>query len=108
MRFMGRVLASWMAAVAMTALVNLLFFTNDAHYRMVLAACFLLGAAYLFIERNLIGFAIRRWARNGVMERRAVIIGGGKPAKDLIRALEQQPENDIRICGTATHSAHRT
>ncbi|CAH0340299.1 undecaprenyl-phosphate glucose phosphotransferase [Rhizobium sp. CECT 9324] len=99
MRFMGRVLASWMAAVAMTALVNLLFLTNDAHYRTILAACFVLGAAYLFIERNLIGFGIRRWARNGVMERRAVIIGGGKPAKDLIRALEQQPENDIRICG---------
>ncbi|UJW73283.1 undecaprenyl-phosphate glucose phosphotransferase [Rhizobium sp. SL42] len=99
MRFMGRVLTSWMASVAMIALVNLLFFANDAHYRTVLAACFLLGAAYLFVERNLIGFAIRRWARNGVMERRAVIIGGGKPAKDLIRALEQQPENDIRICG---------
>ncbi len=33
------------------------------------------------------------------MERRAVIVGGGKPAKDLIRSLEQQPDNDIRICG---------
>ncbi|MDP1369025.1 hypothetical protein Q6248_29120, partial [Klebsiella pneumoniae] len=28
-----------------------------------------------------------------------VIVGGGKPAEDLIRSIEQQPYNDIRICG---------
>jgi len=33
------------------------------------------------------------------MERRAVIVGGGKAAEKLIRAIEQQPYNDIRICG---------
>lgn len=33
------------------------------------------------------------------MERRAVIVGGGDTAKDLIRSLEQQSDNDIRICG---------
>ena len=33
------------------------------------------------------------------MERRAVIVGGGRAAEELIRSLEQQPYNDIRICG---------
>jgi hypothetical protein len=33
------------------------------------------------------------------MERRAVIVGGGKTAEALIRSIEQQPYNDIRICG---------
>ncbi len=42
---------------------------------------------------------IRRWARNGRMERRAVIVGGGKAAEQLIRSVEKQPYNDIRICG---------
>lgn len=96
---MARVLGSWMASVGLVALVNLLFVDHDPQYRSVLAAWFAFGALYLLVERNLIGFGIRRWGRNGVMERRAVIVGGGKPAKDLIRALEQQPENDIRICG---------
>ena len=54
---------------------------------------------YLVVERQLIAYSIRRWARNGTMERRAVIVGGGEPAKELIRALERQPDNDIRICG---------
>lgn len=60
---------------------------------------FLFGAAFLLGERLLTAYAIRNWARNGVMERRAVIVGGGEPAKQFIRALEQQPDNDIRICG---------
>jgi Undecaprenyl-phosphate glucose phosphotransferase len=96
---MARVLGSWMAALGLVALTNFLFIDHDPNYRSILAAWFVLGAIYLLIERNLIGFGFRRWGRNGVMERRAVIVGGGKPAKDLIRALEQQPENDIRICG---------
>jgi len=60
---------------------------------------FLCGAVFLLGERLMTSYAIRHWARNGVMERRAVIVGGGEPAKQFIRALEQQPDNDIRICG---------
>src|SRR5690606_24658572 len=41
----------------------------------------------------------RRWARNGRMERRAIIVGGGAAAETLIRSIEQQRYNDIRICG---------
>jgi Undecaprenyl-phosphate glucose phosphotransferase len=99
MRSIARVLISWTVAVALTSLATLLFGDFDVKYPSTLAVWFAVGGAFLVIERNLIGFAIRRWGRNGVMERRAVIVGGGKPAKDLIRALEQQPENDIRICG---------
>ncbi|WP_377295538.1 undecaprenyl-phosphate glucose phosphotransferase [Rhizobium sp. SGZ-381] len=57
------------------------------------------GLLLLLALRRLMAFAIRHWARNGTMERRAVIVGGGKPARDLVRALERQADNDIRICG---------
>lgn len=57
------------------------------------------GLGFLLVERLFVSYAIRHWARNGTMERRAVVVGGGEPAKRLIRSLEQQPENDIRICG---------
>jgi Undecaprenyl-phosphate glucose phosphotransferase len=67
---------------------------------------FLIGAVYLLAERLLTAFAIRNWARNGVMERRAVIVGGGEPAKQFIRQLEEQPDNDIRICGIFDDRGH--
>ncbi|MGR9168814.1 undecaprenyl-phosphate glucose phosphotransferase [Rhizobium sp. KDH_Rht_773_N] len=60
---------------------------------------FVAGALFLLIERFLVAQGVRNWARNGIMERRAVIVGGGEPAKELIRMLEQQADNDIRICG---------
>jgi Undecaprenyl-phosphate glucose phosphotransferase len=34
-----------------------------------------------------------------VLERRAVLVGGGPEAVELIRALRDEPANDIRICG---------
>lgn len=53
----------------------------------------------LLVERHLIAFGMRHWARNGLMERRVVIVGGGDAAKQLVRSLERQADNDIRICG---------
>jgi Undecaprenyl-phosphate glucose phosphotransferase len=58
-----------------------------------------LGCLLLLTERYLIGYGIRNWTRNGLVERRAVIVGGGESAKNLIRDLERQADSDIRICG---------
>lgn len=57
------------------------------------------GACLLSLERVFVAYAIRRWSRNGFMERRAVIVGGGAPARELIREMESISDNDIRICG---------
>ncbi len=58
-----------------------------------------IGSGLLSLERFFVAYAIRRWTRNGFMERRAVIVGGGAPARDLIREMESISDNDIRICG---------
>ncbi len=99
LRSFPRIAGSWTVAIALIALSLFLFRPGGLDFRDWLVSWYGFGLAFLFVERNLVGFGIRRWARNGIMERRAVVVGGGKPAKDLIRALEQQPENDIRICG---------
>lgn len=97
-RTMKRVLTGW--AIGFVATIPLLHvFAGTSYPATALAAWFLAGAGFLFVERHLTAFAIRHWARNGVMERRAVIVGGGEPAKQLVRQLEEQPDNDIRICG---------
>ncbi|HEU0096020.1 MAG TPA: undecaprenyl-phosphate glucose phosphotransferase, partial [Rhizomicrobium sp.] len=99
MRTLPRVLAAW--TVSFSAVILVLFFMkiSGSYSRVWFAAWFAGGAFFLVVERTVIALSIRRWARNGTMERRAIIVGGGQPAKDLIRSLELQPENDIRICG---------
>ncbi|MDY8107686.1 undecaprenyl-phosphate glucose phosphotransferase [Fulvimarina sp. 2208YS6-2-32] len=94
-----RVGAAWMAVVfGMTAALFFLYDDND-HSRVFLAGWFLSGFAALSVIRLVLCSFIRKWARDGRMERRAVIVGGGKNAEDLIRGLEAQSDSDIRICG---------
>ena len=40
-----------------------------------------------------------RWAADlGLMERRAVLVGGGEDARRVIDAMEARPGNDVRVC----------
>lgn len=63
------------------------------------AAWFATGALILLLFRGIVATLVDRWSRNGRLERRAVIVGGGRNAEDLIIAMEAQPDQDIRICG---------
>ncbi|MCP8895625.1 undecaprenyl-phosphate glucose phosphotransferase [Shinella daejeonensis] len=94
-----RLLLAWGLTFAAMTLILFFLKSSEDYSRVWFAAWLVIGGLYLVAERQFIAYSIRRWVRDGTMERRAVIVGGGDPAKDLIRALERQPENDIRICG---------
>ncbi len=94
-----RVSAVWACVFLIMAAASTLSGNLDRAQVPAYLAWFIAGAVFLVAARFLIAYGIRNWSRNGVMERRAVIVGGGKPAKELIRVLEQQADNDIRICG---------
>ncbi len=98
-RFLPRILLPWVTAFAVVAVALLPFHVDDAYSVRLLTTWLVAGAVFLVAARLIFAYGIRHWARNGIMERRAVIVGGGEPAKELIRALEHQPDNDIRICG---------
>ena len=89
----------WAGAFALLAVAGFFLKISSDFSRLLFGTWFVLGFVLIFGLRLVHGAAIRRWARNGTMERRAVIVGGGKAAETLIRAVEQQPYNDIRICG---------
>lgn len=55
--------------------------------------------AFLFVFRGWVTYYVNKLTHNGRLERRAVIVGGGKPAADLIYSLESMKDNDIRVCG---------
>ena len=99
LRTLPKVLSAWAIAFALIALAAFFLQYGLAFSRVWFAAWFITGATALAVWRNIVAYGIRRWARNGVMERRAVIVGGGETAKALIRSIEQDSNNDIRICG---------
>ena len=95
----GTVVAIWLGVLALMTLVGFFLKVADDLSRVWLGSWFLTGLFLLIMLRLIMARLIRRWSRNGSMERRAVIVGGGEAAEKLIRAIEQEPYNDIRICG---------
>jgi Undecaprenyl-phosphate glucose phosphotransferase len=95
----GRILVIWSATFAILTLALFFLKIGGEFSRAWLAAWYASGLALMVVLRFIAAQLIRRWARNGRMERRAVIVGGGKNAEVLIRSIERQPYNDIRICG---------
>lgn len=95
----GRLVIIWSGVFAMMSLAAFFLKISEDYSRVWFGAWFLCGLVLFVAFRLIMSRLIRRWARNGKMERRAVLVGGGKPAEDLIRSIEQQPYNDIRICG---------
>ncbi len=99
MRYFGKMLVVWSAAFALLAVIGFFMKTSAAYSRFWFGAWYVTGIVLLMTLRLISARLFRRWARNGRMERRAVIVGGGKAAEALIRSIEQQQYNDIRICG---------
>jgi Undecaprenyl-phosphate glucose phosphotransferase len=89
----------WSGTFALMALAGFLLKISEEFSRVWFGSWFLAGLVLLLSGRLVLARQVRRWARNGRMERRAVIVGGGQNAEALIRSIERQPYNDIRICG---------
>lgn len=98
-RYIGHLLLCWIAVMSVMVTLAFLLKISEIFSRVWLISFVLTGFALLMISRLLASKLMRILARNGLMERRAVIVGGGKNAEDLIIALNKQPESDIRICG---------
>ena len=99
MNNLGTLILVWGGTLALATVAGFFLKVSADFSRFWLASWFLTGLGLLLILRFVMARMVRRWARNGAMERRAVIVGGGKTAETLIRSIEQQPHNDIRICG---------
>ena len=95
----GRLLLVWSGTFALLALAGFFMKVSADFSRFWFGSWFATGFLLLFALRVVVARMVRRWARNGAMERRAVIVGGGKSAEALIRSIELYPDNDIRICG---------
>ena len=67
--------------------------------RVWVAGWYIVGLAALIADRLALTAMVRRWARDGRLVRRVVIVGGGREGETLVRALESEADSDVRICG---------
>lgn len=96
---LARILVGWAVVLAILATIAFFFKIGDQFSRLWLASWFACTAAFLIAERVALAHLLRRWSREGKLQRRAVIVGGGPRAEALIASLESQEDSDVRICG---------
>jgi Undecaprenyl-phosphate glucose phosphotransferase len=96
---LGKIFTILGGAFAAIAIIGFFLKMSEEFSRFWFGLWFISSTCSLAMGRVCLTIMIRRWARKGIMERRAVVIGGGPSAEELIRAIEQQPHNDIRLCG---------
>jgi len=94
-----RLLLGW-TLVLLIALAVVFFFKLEGVYsRVWLAAYFICGLVLLGVTRIATAAIVARLTRRGMLERRAVIVGGGPAAETLLREIMKSPSNDLRIYG---------
>ncbi len=94
-----RMILSWLTAFGILYLVAKMFPNLNVFNDQWKAVWFLSVLFIISCLRLMVGKLVQQWTSDGLLERRAVIIGGGKEAEELISKLEGQKNNDIRICG---------
>ncbi len=95
----GRVAAGWTLVFAMFFLIRTTTGVGSELPQSWIGAWFVFGLGGFICARLVVYRLVRHWMDTGRLERRAIIVGGGTAAAELIHELESQSDNDIRICG---------
>ncbi len=91
--------ALWAVLFVAGAVTLLALKAGDSYSRIWIATWFASGAISLIGYRFIISALARRWNGKGQLNRRAVLVGGGKPATELVTALNTSSLSDITIVG---------
>ncbi len=94
-----RIVAAWMVCFSAVILSSQMLPDLNLFDTRWVTPWFVTGFALVFTFRFFAGIAVKKWTEDGLLERRAIIVGGGAEAEQVILGLEREQNNDIRICG---------
>ncbi|WP_244643852.1 undecaprenyl-phosphate glucose phosphotransferase [Alsobacter metallidurans] len=94
-----RVAAVW-SAVALAALaIAFIFKLGNEISRGWFVGWYGIGLLGLMSMRLIVRTAVRSMLREGLLDRRTAIVGGGPAAESLLRALDAQSDSEVRVIG---------
>jgi Undecaprenyl-phosphate glucose phosphotransferase len=99
LRQMTRMISSWAFVFLLFTGASFLAKLGSEVSRLWLSAFFFFGLAALVAERLLLRAMVRRWARQGRLDRRTIIVGSDQNGEQLVEALKNQEDSDIDILG---------
>lgn len=99
LRQMTRMASAW--AFVFLLFIGVSFFAKlgGTVSRFWLSSFFFVGLGALFAQRMFLRSLIRRWARDGRLDRRTIIVGSDENGEKLIDLLNAQDDSDLDILG---------
>jgi Undecaprenyl-phosphate glucose phosphotransferase len=98
-RQIARVTAAVCAAFAALVAGVFLLGLEALAPRQFVAAWLATALVLMVVVRLCLSVRISRWLADGRLIRRAVVVGGGRPAEELIRQLRRSKSAGIKVCG---------
>ena len=99
LRQLTRMISAWALVFLLFSGASFFLKMGSAFSRLWLSAFFVVGLIALIAGRLLLRTLIRRWAREGRLDRRTVIIGSDENGEKLIKLLEVQDDSDLALLG---------
>lgn len=99
LRQMTRMISSWVLVFLLFSGVSFFLKIGSTFSRLWLTSFFVIGLTALIVGRLLLRTMIRRWAREGRLDRRTIIIGSDENGEKLIKLLNVQDDSDLAVLG---------
>jgi Undecaprenyl-phosphate glucose phosphotransferase len=96
---LARLVPAWTVVFLLVTGVAFFAKLEGMFSRVWLAGYYVGGLIVLTLFRMALSALIRHWTREGRLERRAVVVGGGDAGEALVESLEAQKDSDVSLIG---------
>src|SRR6516165_3049813 len=94
-----RLAAAWSVVFLIAIGVSFFAKAGDQFSRAWLGAFYVLGLLALIGFRRALFLLVRRWTRQGRLDRRTIVVGADGNGEALLKALAAQRDSDVRVIG---------
>jgi Undecaprenyl-phosphate glucose phosphotransferase len=94
-----RLASAWSVVFLIAISVSFFAKAGDQFSRVWLGGFYVFGLCTLIGFRRALFLLVRRWTREGRLDRRTVVVGADKNGESLIASLAAQRDSDVRIIG---------
>jgi Undecaprenyl-phosphate glucose phosphotransferase len=94
-----RLASAWSVVFLLAIAASFFAKTGDHLSRVWLGSFYVVGLIALLAFRRVLFLLVRRWTRQGRLDRRTVLVGGGDSGELLINALAAQRDSDVHVIG---------
>jgi Undecaprenyl-phosphate glucose phosphotransferase len=94
-----RLASAWSVVFLIAIGVSFFAKAGDQFSRVWLGGFYVLGLCTLIGFRRALFLVVRRWTRDGRLDRRTVVVGADRNGESLIGSLAAQRDSDVRVIG---------